>query len=284
MSKPAILKTLHYFDIFDYPLKVEEIHRYLVEPLKINVLKEALSRMSADLGLISADDYYCLSGREKIIELREKRQVWSGPKLEKAERVASLLKFIPWIKSIGVTGALAMENSDEDDDLDLMIVTASKRLWLTRGLVVTFLLLTRQYRRANKIKDRICPNLMISEDALEFPNRDIFTAHEIVQMKPIYDRGGTYQKFLKANEWVGEFLPNAVEMSNVKTQMSKPHVKCQIFLLDFFERAAYKLQLKYMSGKKTTETTTPKVIRFHPQDRRQQVLDEYQKRVYTLPK
>ncbi len=166
-----------------------------------------------------------------------------------------------------------------------MIITSSQRLWLTRGLVVTLLLLTRRYRRPGKIKDMICPNLMISEDALEFPDHDLFTAHEIVQMKPIFDRGNTYQKFLQANEWVKEFLPNAVEMSNGNKLLQGQALRVQgLALIDFLEKVAYKLQLKYMKKKKTSETTTPSIIRFHPQDLRQKVLDEYQRRVYDLPK
>jgi hypothetical protein len=285
MSRQAILKTLHYFDLFDYPLKIEEIHRYLVESLKIDVLKEILSQMIADDKRICADNgFYCLSRREEIVELRQQREKWSRPKLEKAKKIASVLEFIPWIKLIGVTGALAMGNCDEGDDIDLMIITSSNRLWLTRGLVVTFLRLTGQYRRPGKIKDRICPNLIISEEALEFPDHDLFTAHEIAQMKPIFDRGGVCQGFIEANSWVEGFLPNAIEMSNLKSQMSNPYVKSQNFLFDFLEKTAYKLQLGYMEKKKTIETTTPTTIRFHPQDIRQKVLDEYQRRVYDLPK
>ncbi len=275
MSKQAILKTLHYADIFDYPLRFEELEKYLVEPAD-GTLEETLSLMVSSR-LIHADSCYCLPGREEIIELRKKREAWSRPKLKKAERVASILKFIPWVRLIGVTGALALENSDEDDDIDLMIATSSKRLWLTRGLVVTFLLSTGQYRRANKIKDRICPNLMLSEDALEFPNHDLFTAHEIVQMKPLFDRENIYQKFLQANGWVREFLPNKLSQGQALRVQG-------LALIDFLEKVAYKLQLKYMKKKKTSETTTPSIIRFHPQDLRQKVLDEYQRRVYALPK
>lgn len=201
MKKQIILETLHYADIFDYPLTVEEIFKYAVEPLK-DADPTSLSELRG------AGGYYCLPGREEIVGLRRRREEWSRPKSRKAQRIASLLKFIPWIKLIGVTGALAMGNSDEEDDIDLMIITSSGRLWLTRGLVAAFLLLTGQYRRANKIKNRICPNLMLSEKALEFPDRDLFTAHEIVQMKPIFERGNTYQKFLRANKWIKDFLPN----------------------------------------------------------------------------
>ena len=288
MKKQTILKTLHYADLFDYPLTADEIKKFLVE-LADATFEETLSQMGSG-------PYYCLPGREEIIELRKRRERWSEPKLKKAKRVAGVLKFIPWIKLIGVTGALAMKNSDENDDIDLMIITSSQRLWLTRGLVVTFLSLTGQYRRANKVQDRICPNLMLSKDALEFPNRDLFTAHEIVQMKPIYDRENTYQKFLQANNWVFDFLPNArgkqkSENRSVdrcrKTEggflpfpfsVFDPVFRFRSSVFLFLETLAYKMQLKFMESKKTVEVTTPSLIRFHPNDLRQRVLKEYQKR------
>jgi len=276
MSKQAILKTIHYADLFDYPLTTGEIKKFLPEPVDA-AFEEILSQ-------VGSGPYYCLPGREEIIELRKKREVWSRPKLQKAKKIAAVLKFIPWLKLIGVTGTLAMGNSNEGDDIDLMLITASRRLWLTRGLVVAFLLLTGQYRRPGKIKDRICPNLMISEEALEFPNRDLFTAHEIVQMKPIYDRKDTHQEFLRANRWVEEFLPNAIENAKCKVQNAKLQFKIQNYLFDILESISYKLQLRYMKKKRTTETTTPFIIRFHPQDVRRRVLDEYQKRIYNLPK
>lgn len=289
MRKLAILKTLHYADLFDYPLRFEEIHKYLVEPLAVEVLEEALTQMGADVKQISADNgFYCLPGREEIIKLRKNREVYSRSKIKKAKRIAGVLKFIPWIKLIGVTGALAMGNSDENDDIDLMIITAPQRLWLTRGVVVTFLLLTSQYRRPKKVKDRICPNLMISENALEFSDRDLFTAHEIIQMRPIYDRENTYQKFINANRWVFDFLPNwkpkvALQLfSSSAFSEQFNHLTIQPF--SFLEKLAYKLQLKFMESKKTTEVTTPSIIRFHPPDTRRRILDEYQKRVYTIPK
>jgi len=55
-------------------------------------------------------------------------------------------------------------------------------------------------------------------------------------------------------------------------------------MFDLLEKLAYRLQLKYMEKKKTVETTTPSIIRFHPHDTRRWVLDEYQRRAYDLPK
>lgn len=279
-ARAAVLKTIIYADLFDYPLTASEIKKYLIGQ------RVDLTTFKSITGLSYTDGHYCLPGREKIIELRRQRQAHSQPKLKRAKQAAAVLKFIPWIKLIGVTGALAMENSDEGDDIDLMIITTRRRLWLTRGLVVTFLRLVGQYRRPGKIRDMICPNLMISEDGLEFPDRDLFTAHEIVQMKPIFERGNAHQRFLEANRWIEVFLPNTIKSAKLRVQSAKPSskFKTRSAVLNSLETLAHRLQLKYMEEKKTTEITTPSIIRFHPQDMRQKVLDEYQKRVYDVTK
>ena len=50
-------------------------------------------------------------------------------------------------------------------------------------------------------------------------------------------------------------------------------------MFDLLEKLAYKLQLRYMKPKKTTEVTTPSIIRFHPHDIRQRVLEEYKQKL-----
>lgn len=48
------------------------------------------------------------------------------------------------------------------------------------------------------------------------------------------------------------------------------------------EALARWVQLKYMSSRRTTEVVEPGRIRFHPQDAREWVLKEYQKRLEKL--
>ena len=47
---------------------------------------------------------------------------------------------------------------------------------------------------------------------MRFPKseQDIYTAHEIVQLKPLVDKQETYKRFLWQNRWLQEFLPQAV--------------------------------------------------------------------------
>lgn len=200
--KKEILRTLVYADIFDYPLKKEEIQKWLIAG---GNLKSQISKLVQE-----ENGFYFLKGRENLVELRRKRERQSREKIKLAEKVAGILRKIFWIKMIGITGALAMKNSDKEDDIDLFIITSKNRLWLTRGLIVTFLRFFGLYRRPGKIKDKICPNMLLDEKHLAVPKneQDLFSAHEVCQLKVIWDKDGIYQKFLKENQWVRQFLPN----------------------------------------------------------------------------
>ncbi len=205
--KKAILKTLAYADIFDYPLKEKEIERFLIAEKPTPNINQALKEITQ---VSQKNDLFFLKGRDKIAAIRKKRQHWSQEKLEIAKKVSRWLKLIPTVKMVAVTGALAMNNSKEGDDIDLFIVTSANRLWLSRGLVVTFLRTTGLYWRPGKIKNKICPNMLLDEKRLGIPKKeqDLFSAHEVCQLKPIWDKKGTYQKFIQKNKWVKQYLPN----------------------------------------------------------------------------
>ena len=207
----AILRTLAYADVFDYPLTFEELHRFLIgSKVSPKRLKIFVNRQSLIIG--HRDGFYFLPGREKIVSLRQKREQWSQEKMKIAGRAAGWLKLIPWIKMVAVTGALAMNNSGQDDDVDFLIVVARGRLWLTRFLTVLLIeLVTRRRRPGDReIKNKICLNMFLDEAHLKIPKKEqnLFTAHEVCQLKPIWQRDGVYQQFVKENQWLKRFLPN----------------------------------------------------------------------------
>lgn len=206
----SILRTLAYADVFDHPLTTEEIHRFLIE--KKASLKQVEAVLS-QLSKINSQTGFCfLKGKKKIVSLRKKRERASEKKLKLAQRVGDWLRLIPWIRLVGVTGALSMKAAKEQDDIDLLIVTARNRLWLTRLLAVLLVELVAKRRRPGdkEVKDRICLNMFLDEDHLGVPRkeRDLFSAHEVCQLMVLWEKGRTYQKFLKGNQWVAKFLPN----------------------------------------------------------------------------
>lgn len=202
-----MFKTLAYADIFDYPLTFEEIHRWWIptgsDPEGFN------SPIGSD-PIEKTGAYYYLKGRRKIVVLRRKRSRASRAKFNQLKKLTFVFRLIPWIKLVCVTGALAMNNADADDDIDLMIVTAENRLWLTR-LIISLLLLPRLRSGrmdSSRAADRICINLWLDETALIVRRRDLYIAHEICQAKPIFERDNYYSKFINANLWYKKFLPN----------------------------------------------------------------------------
>ncbi len=207
--KSAIIKTLLYADIFDYPLKPEEVWQWLIWekkelPSKLN-FEKALSDFKKIKGL------YSLNDKRELVILRKQREKYSAKKFIKARKISRIAGIIPLVKFVGITGALAMENAKEDDDIDFLIITASGWLWTTRFLITILLNLlgVRRKPQDKVFKDKICLNLFLEEDHLGFKKQNLFLAHEISQVRPLVDKNKTYQRFLAANKWVKNYLPNA---------------------------------------------------------------------------
>lgn len=206
----AILRTLAYADVFAYPLTLEELHRFLISQRTGSQSLKKILKTSKGVSL--KGNYLFLKNKEKNICLRGKRKKWSRGKWLLARKVASWLRLIPWIKMVAVTGNLAMDNAEQNDDIDLLIITAKKRLWLTR-LLTNFsveIIASRRRPGDKEVKDKICLNMFLDENHLKLPIREqnLFTAHEICQLKPIWARNQLYQKFIQENLWCQKFLPN----------------------------------------------------------------------------
>jgi hypothetical protein len=286
----GILKTLAYADVFNYPLKSDEIDRFLVS--------DSPESPSGNLTLLLVDliqkrlienekDFYFLPGRKENVKNRLQKAAWSESKFDLARRAAVYLAKIPFIRMVGITGSLAMANSDREDDIDLLVITDSKRLWLTRFLTILATDLHRQRRHPgqNQVKDALCLNMFLDLDHLTIPDeeRNLYIAHEITQVRVIFDRSRTFPRFLQANSWVTAYLPNAFR--NVSFDLSgSPLIGHQYpvglnGLLNQFEKLIYLIQLKWMRRHRTNEVTGQGRARFHPFDCTLSTLAEYQKRL-----
>jgi predicted nucleotidyltransferase len=209
-EEKSLLQTLAYADVFDYPLTFEEIHCFLIGQKTTKSKVKALAEKST---LVNCQDsFYFFKNRREIVSFRKKRKKWSQGKLIIAKQVAGWLKLIPSIKMIAVTGTLAMENSTEDDDIDLLVISRKNCLWLTRlfTVLLTELIAKRRRPKDKEFKNKICLNMFLDENHLRIPKQEqnLFTAHEVCQLKPLWQKEKIYQKFLKENQWVKQFLPN----------------------------------------------------------------------------
>lgn len=284
----SILKTLSYSDIFDFPLNGREVWKFLIEDRDRDRdrVEDELKKQTKNLVIERKGEYFFLKGREKIVELRNKREEWSMEKIEIARKAANKLSKIPSIKMIGVTGALAMNNCKENDDIDLMIVTSINSLWLTRILIIllcpVFGIMRRKVKD-KKFNNKICFNLFLEENHLEIQPESLFLAHEIVQAKPIFDKGNIYERFIKENNWVKKFLPNAIQLTryqdNKITTKSKRVLICYLAsLLSCLDFILFKFQYLYMKSKITCERVSKYQAFFHPGNLQNRIEKEYNER------
>lgn len=262
--RDAVRVAISYADIFDYPLTREEVRLWAPYRLIRTPLAEFQGWFPRRYTHLTA--------------LRKQREAWSKEKWVQAQRGASILKLIPTLTLVGATGGLARDNAKEDDDIDFLLITAPRTLWMTRALSTILLDIFRLRRQPNdtKVRNLICLNMFMSEDGLAVPpeERDLFTAHEVLLMRPLWERGGAYQKFLSANQWVKRFLPNAWEekCQMIEDKWPIPREKISIWRVvwrwNILESLAKAFQLWYMRKRRSTEVVSDTLIRFHPHDAR----------------
>ena len=175
-----------------------------------------------------------------------------------------------------------MKNSEENDDIDVFIVAEKNLVWLTRLLVGLELVLLGSYRSKNsrQNQDKICLNFLLGEERLALDNHDLFTAHEVAQVMPIFQRDNTYEKFLIANGWLRKILPNVVLNKKAKFKRNKNYRdKLFVFVVKilFLEQIAKAIQLFYMKKHITKERLEDGLIGLHPFDYRVYVLRKFKR-------
>jgi hypothetical protein len=200
----SVLRILAYFDIFNYPLSAREIFEYCDhKDISFIELGVELSQLLASGYINEHREFYFLQNDPGLVEKRLEANIISEKYLEKASRFSSIMAHFPFVRGICISGSLSKKNADHKADIDYFILTQPGRLWIARTLLVLFkklfLLNSRKF---------FCVNYFVDTDHLEIPDRNIFTATEIVFLIPTYNLDN-YRLFLEANAWTSRHYPNA---------------------------------------------------------------------------
>jgi hypothetical protein len=199
-----ILTVLAYFDIFNHPLTAREIYNFLPSNSTSAQHIEAACR-SATLSAAVSESAGHFSLRHSVGELvrtRRKKEQRAARHTRIAHFMARLIRRFPFVRGVFMSGELSKGISSADGDIDFVIVTAPNRLWVARSLLTLFkktVLLNR--------KRYFCLNHFITETNLHVGQRNLYTAIEVVTLKPLYN-GALYDAYQAANRWTVGFLPN----------------------------------------------------------------------------
>ena len=206
-----IIIHITYRDVFNAPVSLEDLQKWIGKE-RIQV-KTELDLLKAT-GILETDgrDCYCLKGRSKIFSHQLAKQRLSQRSLNLHAPVLTWLKFFPFVRFIGISGSVAANNATIERvghrkkkvDLDIFVITAPRSLWL---VCLFERVMTNLLTPLLREKYTLCFNYSMDESFLEIHNKGIYTATELYNLKPIYNFGQTYQKLLRANEWVQSFYP-----------------------------------------------------------------------------
>ena len=212
-----IIRTLIYFDVFSYPLTSNEIFVYSqMENSSLVEVETELVILSKKSLVFEHNDFYALIDDEKLSIRRMKGNENAKKIIPKAHRNAKLIGSFPFVRGVGISGSLSKGYMDESGDVDFFIITEPEKLWIARTLLILykkiFLLNSRKY---------FCVNYFIDTNHLEIPDKNIFTATEILTLIPAYNHE-VFEEFLKANNWSRKYLPNKVTEKDI---IEKKHEK-----------------------------------------------------------
>ena len=198
-----ILATLAYFDMFSYPLTIDEIYLYLPAKYDQKEYGHALRSLVIERHVHKFEKYYSLRNDYFLAERREKGNTKASELMAIAKKVGDLLIRFPYVRGVAISGSLSKNFADDDSDIDFFIVTAPNRLWIARTAMhlfkkLTFLVKKEQY---------FCMNYYVDERDLLIHEKNIYTAIEVATLIPI--NGDTvFQQFFAANAWTRDYLPN----------------------------------------------------------------------------
>ena len=199
----SILKVLAWFDLFNYPLTLAEIHLFLDQPLAQDELKVQLQGLVERQIIFLPGGFYSLQDDEGLAARRTRGNQRAAQLLVIAHRVSRLLYHFPYVRGIGISGSLSKNFADDKADIDLFIITRSNRLWIAR----TAMHLLKKLSFLVGRQHWFCMNYYIDEEALLIDEQNIFTATELITLMPVCGNG-VISHFFTANNWAKTYYPS----------------------------------------------------------------------------
>lgn len=250
---------------FGYPLDADQIHQLLSVPIEKQTLRSELENMvHLEVLVHHTNGWYATAGNAPLFELRSKREKIAQTKRLILTRFCNFAKKISYIDSIVLTGSMAIGNVRDEDDIDVMIITASHTMFIARlfTYVLVRMLGMKRGRTIAVQPDTICTNLWIdSTDLMVIPEKQtLYSARELASAQVIFDRNDTFARFITSNQWISAFLPNWRMPAHERVSYdNRAHMVTRLV-----NKILGILQLAYMRPHITREKVSYTQLWFHP--------------------
>src|SRR5262249_11642942 len=124
------------------------------------------------------DGFFFPAGRTDLVTARADRETRSREFLAAHRRALRLMCAIPYTRMVALSGSIAHLNLETGGDLDLFVITRGHRVWM---VTVAAIVLTRLLG----VRRVACVNFVMSDTQLTLEQQDLFTANQVLHLKPI---------------------------------------------------------------------------------------------------
>lgn len=289
----SIIKTLAYYDIFDYPLKAEEIYYNLgTNSVSLTEIENEVEQLCKIGITFNKNNFYLLRNNENFISRRLEGNRLAKKKLISAYRMTKLISKFPYVRAVLLSGSISKGYMEKDSDVDYFIITHPNRLWVTRLLLMLF-------KKVFLLNSRkvFCINYFVDTETLEIEEKNIFTATELATLIPIYGKD-LYDELYKNNIWIKKFYPNFPKRDNKilvnknnlfvqnlieKTLNNSLGDKLDDFAMNLFEKSNHKKYREYNSNDFQVAFKTSKhESKHHPKFFQKRVLEAFNDKLKSI--
>jgi len=201
------------------------------------------------------------------------------------------MKYIAWIpglKMIAIGNSTALGHATNESDIDLFIVTAPKSLWLVRILVTGIFAILGVRKTDKNHAGKMCLSFFVTLEGMNLSNfalpSDIYLYFWCIYLRPLVNYDDIYQDFLHSQTWA-DFSEYAEE---IRTRTSEYIVYSEggrkenifsrwldhLFKVLFLPRTLRSFE---KLGKPEGVKIGEHILKFHDEDRRQEISKSFQK-------
>ncbi|MEA2098145.1 MAG: hypothetical protein U9P70_03675 [Patescibacteria group bacterium] len=313
-----ILATVIYYDILDYPLTSFEVFLYLVkenyESLQFGGQARITNYELSDVcELLNTSEYlkkhidqklgfYFLKNRTNIVQQRLNRKKLADQKWKKIKKIFWIMQILPFIKMVLVSGSLAIGNSKNESDIDLIIVAKKGRIWMVRTFVTLLTSVLGVRRHGDKTENRICLNHYITDKSLRIPFESLYNAQSYLHLINVYNSKKDeklFKNFQEENKWISKYVQN-YEYSKLGSFRSIKRNRIFSLISKFFEFILFGKIGNYFEGKlsqiqskrikmdklykksRGRITISNSQLEFHPSSHEANIIPEFNRRMKKL--
>ncbi|MCX6812505.1 MAG: nucleotidyltransferase domain-containing protein [Candidatus Berkelbacteria bacterium] len=138
-------------------------------------------------------------------------------RLKKMESFVRSLQTAPGVRAVILTGSMTTGAASEKSDIDLLIISAPKRLYTARFFVTILAILSGNKRRVydKNPAGKFCLNFSLPSDKLDILPHDRRCAGFHRHIINLWDSGGIFEQILAENSWLKDYDVKIESQENV---------------------------------------------------------------------